>query len=84
MIRGPAMPGTPAGRPGSGQLQRRKADKAFATLQVRAALAGAQLVRSTDDRGRETFIVSQWALTAQFETMAEVSEWLQQVEELAS
>lgn len=66
------------------QQTRSKADKAFATIQACAALAGVQLVRSTDDRGREVFVGSQWALTAQFETLPEVAAWLQQVEELAS
>jgi hypothetical protein len=52
-------------------------DKQFATLQARAALAGVQLLRSTDDRGREVFVASRWALTAQFASLAEVEAWLQ-------
>ena len=50
--------------------------KMFATLQARAALAGVQLVRSDDDRGREVFCASHGALTKRFETLAEVEDWL--------
>lgn len=81
MIGGRAVPETASSRQAAAP-QRTKADKVFSTLQAKAALAGFQLMRSTDDRGREVFIASQWALTAQFETMAEVGAWLQRVEEL--
>lgn len=54
-------------------------DKAFATLQARAALAGVALHRLEDDRGRDVFIVSRWALTRQFDDIAAVEAWLDRV-----
>lgn len=78
MIGGRAVPETASSRKAAAP-QRRRADKAFFTLQAKAPLAGFQLTRSTDDRGRDVFIASQWALTARFETLAEVGDWLQQI-----
>jgi len=54
-------------------------DKAFATLQARAALAGVVLHRLEDDRGREVFVVSRWAMTRQLDSLQEVDAWLTRV-----
>lgn len=51
-------------------------DKAFATLQARAALAGATLQRVDDDRGREVFIVTRWEVTREFADLVALEEWL--------
>lgn len=53
--------------------------KVFATLQARCALLGVALQRSTDDAGREVFIVSKWALCRQLDTPAAVERFLRQV-----
>lgn len=50
--------------------------KAFATLQVRAALLGCMLVRIDDDRGREVFIVSRAALSKELPSAEAVDAWL--------
>jgi hypothetical protein len=54
--------------------------KALATCQARAALLGATLHALPDDAGRCEFIVSRWALTKSFATLAEVETWLDRVE----
>jgi len=54
--------------------------KALATCQARAALLGATLHALPDDGGRAEFIVSRWALTKSFATLAEVEAWLDRVE----
>lgn len=54
-------------------------DKAFHTLQARAALNGVALHRLKDDRGRELFIVSRWALTRELPDLESVSRWLDMV-----
>ena len=54
--------------------------KALATCQARAALLGATLRALQDDAGRAEFIVSRWALTKCFGTLAEVEAWLDRVE----
>ncbi len=55
-------------------------DKAFATAQARAALAGVSLHRQEDDRGREVFIASRWAMTRELPDLAAVEAWLDRVE----
>jgi hypothetical protein len=77
VIRPPAAPCATAARAGHDEGQGGKVGKLFATLQARAALAGVELVRSTDDHGREVFVASRWALTAQFASLSEVETWLQ-------
>lgn len=52
------------------------APKDEATQAARAALVGASLIVSHDDRGRRTWIVSRWALTREFSSLAEVAELL--------
>lgn len=54
-------------------------DKDFATLQARAALNSVILHKLEDDRGREVYIVSRWALTREMRTLDEVSTWLDRV-----
>lgn len=54
-------------------------DKTFATLQAKAALIGVSLVRSTDERGREVFIVSKWALCRQLDSAESVEQLLAQM-----
>ncbi|ABE42918.1 hypothetical protein [Polaromonas sp. JS666] len=54
-------------------------DKAFATQQARAAIAGVSLHRLEDDRGREVFIVSRWAMTRELPSLDAVSAWLDAV-----
>lgn len=51
-------------------------DKAFATVQARAALAGVSLHRLEDDRGREIFVVSRGAMTRELPSLDAVSAWL--------
>jgi hypothetical protein len=51
-------------------------DKAFATLQAKAALQGVQLVRSTDEHNRETFIASRWAMCRELASADEVEALL--------
>lgn len=55
-------------------------DKAFATLRARAALQGAALIRSEDERGIPRFIVSKWALTRELPDLAAVESWLDRLE----
>ena len=54
-------------------------DKAFATLQARAALAGVSLSRTKDDQGAPGFIASKWALTKQLSTIGEVESLLDRI-----
>lgn len=51
-------------------------EKAFATLQAKAALVGVALVRSQDEVGREVFIASKWAMCRQFDSVDEVDRLL--------
>lgn len=51
-------------------------DKAFATLQAKAALVGVALVRSADEAGREVFIASKWAMCRQLDAVDEVERLL--------
>lgn len=51
-------------------------DKAFATLQAKAALIGVSLVRSTDEHDHEVFIVSKWAMTRQLDSVQQVEHLL--------
>lgn len=53
--------------------------KAVATLQARAALLGIALVPSTDDHDRPVFIVSQWGMTRQLDTVDDVEAFLKRV-----
>ena len=53
--------------------------QSFATLQARCALLGVSLLRSTDDAGREVFIVSKWALCRKLDSPAAVEQFLRQV-----
>lgn len=54
-------------------------DKAFATVQVRAALAGIALTRLADGRSCAVFIVSRWSVTRQFGSLQDVENWLDRV-----
>ncbi|MDR7331993.1 hypothetical protein [Roseateles asaccharophilus] len=54
--------------------------KMLATLTARCALLGATLHALPDDGGRAEFIVSRWALTKGFSTLAEVEAWLARFE----
>ena len=53
--------------------------KRFATLQARTAMLGGELYRTTDDAGRERFIVSKWALTKTLDTPEMVEAWIKQL-----
>lgn len=53
--------------------------KRLATVTARCALAGITLHRIEDDRGRETFIVTRWALTRELQTLDDVEQWLERV-----
>lgn len=55
------------------------ADKTFATLQARAALAGVALSRLDDDRGKPMFVASKWALTRQLASLEEVASFLTKI-----
>ncbi|MEO8022098.1 hypothetical protein [Polaromonas sp.] len=55
-------------------------EKRYATMQARAALAGVTLQRIEDDRGREVFIVSRWAMTREIATLDDVEAWLARIE----
>lgn len=52
-----------------------KPDKAFATVQARAALLGVELVQLGDG----TFLVKKWGLFRTLETAADVERFLRQV-----
>lgn len=54
--------------------------KRLATCQARAALLGVTLRVLTDDKGRPEFIVTRWALTRSFPSLAEVEAWLDRFE----
>lgn len=53
--------------------------KTVATLQARCALIGVQLVRSTDDRDRPTFIASRWGMTRQLDSVEAVEQFLARI-----
>lgn len=55
-------------------------NKRFATARARAALMGATLHRIEDDRGRDVFIVTKWALTRELRDLDAVETWLDRVE----
>jgi hypothetical protein len=55
------------------------AQKLFATLQARAALAGVVLLASTNDNGAPVYMVSRWALTRELPDLAAVQAWLDRV-----
>jgi hypothetical protein len=64
----------------SGNLGADEADrKCFATLQARAALAGVELSRSTDDHGHEIYVASKWAMTKILVSLAEVADFLARI-----
>lgn len=54
-------------------------DKRLATRRARAALWGATLLASEDDRGRPIYIVNRWALIRAFADLDQVDEFLRQV-----
>ncbi len=54
-------------------------DKAFATLQAKAALQGVQLIRSTDEHNRETFLASKWAMCRELASADEVEALLKRM-----
>lgn len=54
-------------------------DKRLATCRARAALWGASLLTSEDDRGQPVFIVSRWALTRAFADLDQVEDFLREV-----
>lgn len=54
-------------------------DKAFATLQAKAALVGVSLVRSKDERGQEVFVISKWAMCRQLDTVESVEQLLARI-----
>jgi len=51
-------------------------DKRFATLQARAALAGAMLSRIETDDGSMAYVLTRWALTKQLPDLDAVEAWL--------
>lgn len=55
------------------------ADKLFATVQARCALAGVSLHQLENDRGDVVFIVSRWALTRELADLDAVASWLDRV-----
>lgn len=54
-------------------------EKAIATARAKAALIGASLIPSKDDRGRETFILSRWTLTREFASLEEAETVIQRM-----
>lgn len=53
--------------------------KEFETLRARAALAGITLHSGRDTLGKDVFVVSRWAMTRTFASLAEVAAWLDTV-----
>jgi hypothetical protein len=53
--------------------------KAWATAQARCALAGFTANLIEGDDGRPMLVVSRWALTRAFDSLAEVETWLARV-----
>lgn len=56
------------------------AQKTFATLQARAALAGVTLYDIDGDFGTPVYVCSRWALTKSFDDLAAVEAWLDRVD----
>lgn len=56
------------------------ADKRFATLQARCALAGISLHKLENDQGATVYIVSRWALTRELPDLEAVESWLDKVQ----
>lgn len=54
--------------------------KALNTIRARCALLGIVLATTEDDRGRSLFVVSRWAMTRAFSSLAEVESWLVGIE----
>lgn len=54
--------------------------KRFATLRARAALAGVELHRSTDDHDRPLYCAVKWAMVRHLSSLDEVAAWLAQVD----
>lgn len=59
-------------------------EKAFTTLQARAALRQATLVQIDGDDGRPQYIVTKWALTKSFDSLADVERLLARMEGTAA
>ena len=74
-MRWPTQPRAPDA-PAVGRVDPAFAAKRFATLQARAALAGATLYQSADDHGREHYMVSHLALTRELPSLDQVEHWL--------
>ena len=55
------------------------ADKLFATLQARCALAEVTLHQLENDHGDVVYIVSRWALTRELTGLDAVASWLDRV-----
>ena len=55
------------------------ADKLFATLQARCALAEVALSRLENDHGQTVYIVSRWALTRELADLDAVASWMDRV-----
>lgn len=54
-------------------------EKAFATLQAKAALQGVTLVRIVGEQGRDVFIASKWAMSRQFENIEQIDQLLERM-----
>lgn len=54
-------------------------EKAFATLQAKAALQGVTLVRIVGEQGRDAFIASKWAMSRQFENIEQIDQLLERM-----
>ena len=55
------------------------ADKQFATLQARCALAEVALHQLENDHGQKVYVVSRWALTHELQDLDAVASWLDRV-----
>lgn len=55
-------------------------DKRLSTLSARAALLGACVLRSTDDRDRPLYVVNAWAATERCESIDEAEAFVEQLE----
>ena len=51
----------------------------FDTLRAKCALAGITLHSGQDHMGRDVFLVSRWNVSRTFDSLAEVSAWLDHV-----
>lgn len=56
------------------------ADKRFANLRSRAALAGVELYAIDDDAGKPLFVGVKWAMCRHMHSLDEVAEWIGRID----